>query len=386
MKVRRWSRGWLATVLALASLAFGNPGAPPRPLPLPTPGPLFPHNPAAVVSGLPAQCGFFAEDGENATRTPIPDKVGAVNGVITSTIDMTQTLPYIWEVSASTSISHTFPGDLEITLISPTGTRMTLSSRNGGGNDDVFANTIWTDAATIPATDAVYSDHVIQHELVPEEAFGAFVGENGQGTWTLEVADEASGDTGTLNDWSIGMISLNRAPVVSTTSFLAVPVAPIPTTGDPLQLNLPVSGLGTSVLDVNLTTQIQHLQPGALDFWLAAPGDYSTTISTGNGDSYADWFDGTVWDDFAGKLYPPGPVTDDIHSSAVLTAAVPEGAMGHFIGADPNGTWSLFIKDAAGAGGGIVQEWGVDITTGACTGRLFLPLVGTNFPPTLFGR
>jgi subtilisin-like proprotein convertase family protein len=367
-----------AAVLALASLAFGNPGAQARPLPLPTPGPLFPKFPATVASGLPAQCGFFAEDQENATRTPIPDKVGLLNGVITSTVNLTQSLPYIWEVSASTAISHTYPGDLEITLISPAGTRMTLSSRNGGGNDDVFANTIWTDSASIPVTDAVYSNHQIQHELVPEEAFGAFVGENGTGTWTLEVADEAISDTGTLNDWSIGVISLNRAPVVSTTSFVAVPVAPIPTTGSPLQLDIPVSTVATSLLDVNLITHIEQSRPGALDFSLAAPGDYSTTISTGNGGSHADWFDGTVWDDFAGKLYPPGPVTDDIHSSAVLTAAVPEGALGHFIGADPNGTWSLFIKDAGKVGGGVVQEWGLDITTGACTGALFLPLVSRN--------
>jgi len=39
--------------------------------------------------------------------------------------------------------------------------------------------------------------------LTPAESLSAFVGEQVQGTWTLEVNDQAGGDTGTLNSWSM---------------------------------------------------------------------------------------------------------------------------------------------------------------------------------------
>ena len=72
-----------------------------------------------------------------------------------------------------------------------------------------------------------------------------------------------------------------------TDGVVYVPLAPIPTAGPPLQLSLLVTGTGASVLDVNLVTHIEHSQPAALNFSLEAPGDYSTTISTGTFPSYA---------------------------------------------------------------------------------------------------
>jgi hypothetical protein len=41
--------------------------------------------------------------------------------------------------------------------------------------------------------------------LVPEEALGAFIGENPNGTWTVTIDDDAGGDIGTLNSWSLAL-------------------------------------------------------------------------------------------------------------------------------------------------------------------------------------
>jgi subtilisin-like proprotein convertase family protein len=374
MKYTPWGRAWLAA--GLLGLALGRPAPLPPSFPSAQPLAALPAAPSEV--SLPTACGYLLDGGSDGAVQAIPDHVGTTDGVITSTIVLTGNLPYIWTMGLYSSVTHTYSGDLEITLISPAGTRVTLTSRNGGPAHDVFSYTVWADQNNIPVTDADFSHPVAPRPLVPEEALGAFRGEKGAGAWQLVVADKVHEDTGTFRGWLIQIASLNRAPVTTTTSFSASPAASIPTTTAPLKLNIPVSGVAHSLLAVNLTTHIVHAQPGALEFSLASPEAISTTISTGNGGSHANWFNGTRWDDTAGKLYPPGPVTDDVHSSGVLTAAVPEGAMGHFLGTDPNGTWSLSIQDVLGVGGGSVPQWGLDVTTGFCPGAVYLPVLSRN--------
>src|SRR5206468_3860942 len=108
------------------------------------------------------------------------------------------------------------PGDLDITLMSPAGTIETLTSDNGGGSANVFAGTTWDDKANpggqVPytsndglATDQTYVNGVTATPLVPEEALAAFNGENPTGTWTLTISDDAGGDVGTLNSWSVSV-------------------------------------------------------------------------------------------------------------------------------------------------------------------------------------
>ena len=85
---------------------------------------------------------------------------------------------------------------------------MTLTTDNGGGNDNVFAGTLWDDDGGDsnppgPATDNVYANLVVETPLVPEEAFGALIGENPNGIWTISVFDDAGGNVGTLNSWTV---------------------------------------------------------------------------------------------------------------------------------------------------------------------------------------
>ena len=47
-------------------------------------------------------------------------------------------------------ITHTFDGDLDITLISPSGTTLDLSSDNGGAGDN-YTNTVFSDSGTMTA-------------------------------------------------------------------------------------------------------------------------------------------------------------------------------------------------------------------------------------------
>ncbi|OWY25213.1 T9SS C-terminal target domain-containing protein [Sphingobacteriales bacterium UPWRP_1] len=137
----------------------------------------------------------------------------------------------------STFITHTFNSDLDITLTSPAGTVVTITTDNGSSFDNVFNGTLWDDdadpgnpapfaAATAAAnnvvTDRLYSNLVTATPLVPEEALSAFYGENPNGTWTLTIDDDLGGDTGTLNSWSLQVTTCSNTPTCVPPSSLAI--------------------------------------------------------------------------------------------------------------------------------------------------------------------
>ncbi|MDX1998656.1 MAG: IPTL-CTERM sorting domain-containing protein, partial [Thermoanaerobaculia bacterium] len=120
----------------------------------------------------------------------------------------------ICDLNLTTVLQHTFSAYLDITLQSPAGTIVTLTTDNGAGNDDVWNGTVWDDdanpAGQVPyttnsgiVTDHAYVNLTLASPLVPEEALGAFLGEDPNGTWTLTISDDLAGDGGNLNNWSL---------------------------------------------------------------------------------------------------------------------------------------------------------------------------------------
>ncbi len=109
------------------------------------------------------------------------------------------------------SLNHTFDGDLEISLVSPSGTSLDLSSDNGSLGDD-YINTVFQDGAPSITTGSAPFTGTFQ----PEGGTFAstFAGEEVNGDWTLSICDDAGGDTGTLTDFSITLAT--NALVVST--------------------------------------------------------------------------------------------------------------------------------------------------------------------------
>ncbi len=78
-------------------------------------------------------------------------------------------------VQVAVNISHTYIGDLMVTLEGPGGLSYTLHDKEGGSADDIVR--------TFPL------------EPAPTGDLG--------GMWTLHVSDHAGADTGTLNSWSL---------------------------------------------------------------------------------------------------------------------------------------------------------------------------------------
>jgi subtilisin-like proprotein convertase family protein len=85
------------------------------------------------------------------------------------------------DLEVALDITHTYVGDLLVTLVSPAGTSVTLHNRSGGSADNIIKT--YTSATT--------------------SGLQALRGESVQGAWKLRVADLEAIDVGKLNRWAL---------------------------------------------------------------------------------------------------------------------------------------------------------------------------------------
>jgi len=130
------------------------------------------------------------------TWTPVGAEVSAASGTInvgrsipdnsvtgiTSSFTVGGDISVEW-VEVVLSASHTYRGDLEVILVSPSGTQSVLAeTRSDAGAN--YSNWRFTSA---------------RHW-----------GEEAAGAWSLRVADRSSGDTGSFNSWSLNVYGTGR--------------------------------------------------------------------------------------------------------------------------------------------------------------------------------
>jgi subtilisin family serine protease/subtilisin-like proprotein convertase family protein len=101
-----------------------------------------------------------------------------------NTTGVTSSLAVIGDGTVSTlalslNITHTYRGDLVVSLVSPTGTSFAVSNRAGGSADNL---------------------------VLTASAITAFAGQTAAGTWQLKVQDLAGVDVGTINSWSLRIV------------------------------------------------------------------------------------------------------------------------------------------------------------------------------------
>lgn len=295
----------------------------------------------------------------STTAVAIPD---ASPAGVTATLVVTTPLTSLWDVDLVTDLQHTFPGDLVVTLTSPAGTAVTITSRNGSTADDCFAGTRWDDDAPLPVTDASHTSGVVSTPLVPEGALGRLIGEDPNGTWTLRVVDAVAGDSGTLAGWSLVLTTILPTPVGTATPFIQPQLVPIPdaTAPDPGVLStLVVAEVEPFLCELEMLTVLDHNAPSDLEVALTSPAGTTVTVTTDNGGKAFDVFEGTTWTDRAGQT-----VTDALFAPGVAaTPLVPEGAFAAFIGEDPNGEWTLSILDDTPGISGELEGWSLTVTT-----------------------
>ncbi len=251
-------------------------------------------NTAPVIAciGQPADVTDSASSSP-AAAIPDDDPVGLTD-TITITDDQT-----IIDLDVDLDIAHTWVGDLAITIESPAGTQVTIVDQPGVpatgfgcSGDDILATL--DDEATDPVEDECDAGvPTISGSFIPNEALSAFDGESSLGDWTITVVDNAGGDTGTLNGWTINYTYENS--------------------GAPLDVVLDANGMAT----VNIADLLLSVDEAC--GWTATAGSMSTnsletTFAGGNGQS-GNMFDIMAVNDLTVQSFDvsmDAGVTDDV--------------------------------------------------------------------------
>ncbi len=103
------------------------------------------------------------------------------------------------DLTVCINISHNYTDDLDIRLVSPSGTIVYLSTDNGGSGNNYVGTCFTMDATTnITAGIAPFTG-----DYVPEGNLSALNGQNANGLWSLQIRDDSWLFSGILNSWSI---------------------------------------------------------------------------------------------------------------------------------------------------------------------------------------
>ncbi|WP_429885436.1 proprotein convertase P-domain-containing protein, partial [Geoalkalibacter halelectricus] len=244
---------------------------------------------------------------ENTSVLAIPD-FSAVG--VSSPLAVSETGP-VTEVFVEIDITHTWIGDLEISLVSPAGTRALLHNRAGGSTKNLRRG----------------------YTLVDTPALGALLGESAAGDWVLHVADRARADVGTLNRWSLKLVlGEPRKIEVGTNQSQTIP------DNDPAGIASPLAvGSERRLQDIAVSVDVTHTWIGDLRVSLVAPTGEEVVLHNRSGGS-ADNIRAT---------YTP---TTTPALGTLVQAQAPVG-----------GVWTLKVADLARRDVGKLNGWGLEL-------------------------
>ncbi len=124
------------------------------------------------------------------------------------------------------NLSHTWPTDIDMVLFGPTGAHSIIFTDAIGGSGGISGRNYIFEigASVLPATGFPASGTygVVNHGVyngagtpsaVSSANLSNFVGTNPNGTWSLYVFDDATGDAGSMGSWSIEITSNEPSPL-----------------------------------------------------------------------------------------------------------------------------------------------------------------------------
>lgn len=245
----------------------------------------------------------FRAEAEPALDIPDNDPTG-VQDTITLVEEAT-----VSSVKVTVDITHTYRGDLRLTLIAPSGSAVVLHDRSGGRADNLQQT---FDAATTPG-------------------LSLLAGQNLSGDWSLQVQDLAAVDTGRLNRWELEIQGRTEAVVV----LEEAPGVNIPD-NDPGGIERALTTTETGrVKQVTVSIDITHTYIQDLSVALVSPAGTSVSLHHRTGGAA----DNIIAD------YTPAttPGLQNLREEAIA------------------GDWKLQVADLAGADVGKLNRWAVNI-------------------------
>jgi uncharacterized delta-60 repeat protein len=198
------------------------------PAPAPAPAPAKAGQPTRnVLAGTPLTFtnSSVITINDNTSAKPYPSGI-SVSGIVSNVVGARVSLY---------GLSHTFPGDIDILLVAPSGQKTVLMSDRGGSTDifDVnltFDDTVTTIVGSDVITNGIYrpSDDSANNTAVdtftsPAPAgpysvtLGVFNYANPNGTWQLYVTDDFGGDVGRIaGGWALALYVTDQPAVLAT--------------------------------------------------------------------------------------------------------------------------------------------------------------------------
>jgi subtilisin-like proprotein convertase family protein len=267
---------------------------------------------------------------------------------------------------------HAYPRDVDVLLVSPSGTAVTLMSDVGGATPTGKTYLTFDDdaAAEVPnastVTEGTYRptdlDGGVEDEFpapAPTSAapatLAAFDGEDPNGVWRLFVVDDTHTDVGSIARWSI---------TVETSGGQEYP--------SPVTL----SGLTSPVTDVDVRLDgLSHARSDDLDALLVGPHGQKVFLLSDVGAGAGTTDSHVVLDDEAavaagspllsGTFRPTDldSVADEDVVDATPVLPAPAGSLSVFDGIDANGTWRLYLTDDQDGKRGSLASWTLVVTT-----------------------
>ena len=213
-------------------------------------------------------------------------------------------------LKVSVDITHTYIGDLQVELQSPSGQKVMLHDRSGGAKRDL--------QQTYSSTSML--------------ALSALSGESLKGNWHLNVRDLASRDIGRLNRWSL---EIEYEPAGQVAEGAASPNLPIPDntpTGITSSIAIAESGM---LKEISVGVAISHTYIGDLLVDIVTPSGRSVTLHNMSGGSQ-----------------------DDLRTTYDQTSTP---ALAALVGQPIQGDWLLQVKDLQRLDTGNLKQWSLKL-------------------------
>lgn len=151
-----------------------------------------------------AQAAGRTQPFSNPRAFAIPDATGTTtvsNGTVSSTVVVSQDYS-INAVRVRVNLTHPTLTNLKLELSAPSGQVITLFDGQGFAGDNLV-DTVFDDAGSISVSAGVAPFTGSYQPLSP---LSVLAGGSSKGQWTLTVTDKVTGDSGTLNNWTLEVV------------------------------------------------------------------------------------------------------------------------------------------------------------------------------------
>lgn len=268
-----------------------------------------------------------------------------------STITVSGLTGTITKVTASLTLTHTFPDDVAVLLVGPAGQKVMLMADSGGNPDLTNVVLTFDDAAasslpnngniaagtykpTTGTTGGGQGNAVPANLPAPAPAgpygslLGAFNGTAPNGTWSLFVLDDTDVDAGSISSWSLNITTAAAADTTAptlTSGFAGqsgvsgpVSVSGVPTYGGPVVVTFNAADAGSGV--VGISCLVDGGTPAGAQFSFAATASTTKTLTFGDAGKHT--YSCKAVDAAGNQSAPPTTGTFAIDTGAPTTGAV----------------------------------------------------------------